>query len=39
MNKLVEMYIKNKVYDFIRKSIYKIEIVKKEKLVLKSFKN
>ena len=31
MNKLVKMYIKNKVCDFIRKSIYKIEITKKRK--------
>ena len=37
MNKLVEMYIKNKVSDFIRKSIYKIEIVKKGESGVKKF--
>lgn len=37
MNKLVEMYIKNKVSDFIRKSIYKIEIVKKGKAGVEKF--
>ena len=37
MNKLVEMYIKNKVCDFIRKSIYKIEIDKKGKAGVKKF--
>ena len=37
MNKLVEMYIKNKVCDFIRTSIYKIEIEKKGKAGVKKF--
>lgn len=37
MNKLVEMYIKNKVCDFIRKSIYKIEIIKKGKAGVEKF--
>ncbi len=37
MNKLVEMYIKNKVIDFIRKSIYKIEITKKGKAGVEKF--
>ena len=37
MNKLVEMYIKNKVSEFIRKSIYKIEIVKKGKSGVEKF--
>lgn len=37
MNKLVEMYIKNKVCDFIRKSIYKIEITKKGKAGVEKF--
>ena len=37
MNKLVEMYIKNKVCDFIRTSIYKIEIEKKGKAGVEKF--
>ena len=37
MNKLAEMYIKNKVCDFIRKSIYKIEITKKGETGVKKF--
>ena len=37
MNKLVEMYIKNKLSEFIRKSIYKIEIVKKGKTGVEKF--
>ena len=37
MNKLVEMYIKNKLSEFIRKSIYKIEIVKKGKAGVEKF--
>ena len=37
MNKLVEMYIKNKVSDFIRKSIYKIEITKKGQAGVEKF--
>ncbi len=37
MNKLVEMYIKNKVCDFIRTSIYKIEITKKGKAGFEKF--
>ena len=37
MNKLVEMYIKNKMSDFIRKSIYKIEITKKGKSGVEKF--
>ena len=37
MNKLVEMYIKNKVCDFIRTSIYKIEITKKGKAGVTKF--
>ena len=37
MNKLVKMYIKNKVCDFIRKSIYKIEITKKGKARVEKF--
>ena len=37
MNKLVEMYIKSKISDFIRKSIYKIEITKKGKAGVEKF--
>ena len=37
MNKLADMYIKNKVCDFIRKSIYKIEITKKGKAGVEKF--
>ena len=37
MNKLVEMYIKNKLSEFIRNSIYKIEIVKKGESGIKKF--
>ena len=37
MNKLVEMYIKNKICDFIRASIYKIEIEKKGKAGVEKF--
>ena len=37
MNKLVEMYIKSKISDFIRKSIYKIEITKKGKTGVEKF--
>ena len=37
MNKLVEMYIKNKISEFIRKSIYKIEITKKGGTGVKKF--
>ena len=37
MNKLVEMYIKSKISDFIRTSIYKIEITKKGKAGVEKF--
>ena len=37
MNKLVEMYVKNKLCDFIRKSIYKIEIEEKVKAGVEKF--
>lgn len=37
MNKLAEIYIKNKVCEFIRKSIYKIEITKKGKAGVEKF--
>lgn len=37
MNKLIELYVRNKVIDFIRKSIYKIEITKKEKAGVEKF--
>ena len=37
MNKLADMYIKNKVCDFIRKSIYKIEITKNGKAGVEKF--
>lgn len=37
MNKLVEIYTKNKVFDFTRKSIYKIEITKKGKSGVEKF--
>lgn len=37
MNKLIELYVRNKVSDFIRKSIYKIEITKKGKAGVEKF--